>query len=318
VTAIDGDRQAGGASTPSAHAALWAGTVASYVDLTPPGFESTSGAYGLRGLLQQAGYVALFDTLHAALWRGTAASFLDLNPPSALQSFVFATDGVVQGGYVYWPFGQSSWIQRAVIWSGTPESFVDVGQNTKSSVNGMAQGVQVGESQVSGSIRGVLWRGTPQSFVNLNPPGWSTRLFATTGRIHVGDGGPSGAAEALINFGTVDLWLGLRQFLPPGYSSFSSARAVYQDGDTIYVGGWAESNATGYNEAILWTGHVACYANCDTSTQAPILNVADFSCFLQRFATADPYANCDGSTTAPVLNVADFTCFLQKFAAGCS
>ncbi len=29
------------------------------------------------------------------------------------------------------------------------------------------------------------------------------------------------------------------------------------------------------------------------------------------------YANCDNSTTAPVLNVADFTCFLQAFAAGC-
>ena len=30
------------------------------------------------------------------------------------------------------------------------------------------------------------------------------------------------------------------------------------------------------------------------------------------------YANCDGSTTPPVLNVLDFTCFLNKFAAGCS
>jgi hypothetical protein len=29
------------------------------------------------------------------------------------------------------------------------------------------------------------------------------------------------------------------------------------------------------------------------------------------------YANCDGSTTEPILNVADFTCFLSKFAAGC-
>jgi hypothetical protein len=61
----------------------------------------------------------------------------------------------------------------------------------------------------------------------------------------------------------------------------------------------------------------ACYPNCDGSTTAPILNVADFTCFLQRFAAADPYANCDGSTTPPVLNVADFTCFLQKFASGC-
>ena len=60
-----------------------------------------------------------------------------------------------------------------------------------------------------------------------------------------------------------------------------------------------------------------CYANCDSSTTAPVLNVADFTCFLQRFAAGESYANCDGSTTAPVLNVADFTCFLQSFAAGC-
>jgi len=45
--------------------------------------------------------------------------------------------------------------------------------------------------------------------------------------------------------------------------------------------------------------------------------VADFTCFLQSFASGNAYANCDASTTVPVLNVADFTCFLQKFAAGC-
>ncbi len=61
----------------------------------------------------------------------------------------------------------------------------------------------------------------------------------------------------------------------------------------------------------------ACYPNCDGSTVNPFLNVADFTCFLQRFAAGDPYANCDGSSAPPVLNVADFTCFLQRFAAGC-
>ena len=30
------------------------------------------------------------------------------------------------------------------------------------------------------------------------------------------------------------------------------------------------------------------------------------------------YPNCDNSTTPPILNVADFTCFLNRFAAGCS
>ena len=61
----------------------------------------------------------------------------------------------------------------------------------------------------------------------------------------------------------------------------------------------------------------SCYANCDNSAAAPVLNSGDFTCFLQKFASGDNSANCDGSITAPVLNSADFTCFLQKFAAGC-
>jgi hypothetical protein len=62
----------------------------------------------------------------------------------------------------------------------------------------------------------------------------------------------------------------------------------------------------------------SCYANCDGNTTVPFLNVADFTCFLQKFAQGNAYANCDGSTSIPTLNVADFTCFLQKFAQGCS
>jgi glucose/arabinose dehydrogenase len=62
---------------------------------------------------------------------------------------------------------------------------------------------------------------------------------------------------------------------------------------------------------------VPCYANCDQSTTAPVLNVLDFTCYLNRFAAGDPRANCDLSTTAPVLNVLDFTCFLNRFSAGC-
>jgi hypothetical protein len=62
---------------------------------------------------------------------------------------------------------------------------------------------------------------------------------------------------------------------------------------------------------------VPCYANCDHSTAPPILNAADFTCFLSQFAGSDPHANCDGSTTAPTLNVHDFICFVNKFSLGC-
>jgi len=60
-----------------------------------------------------------------------------------------------------------------------------------------------------------------------------------------------------------------------------------------------------------------CYANCDGSTDAPILSGNDFGCFLAQFRNAEQYANCDGSTLPPIFNAGDFTCFLQKFRAGC-
>jgi hypothetical protein len=72
------------------------------------------------------------------------------------------------------------------------------------------------------------------------------------------------------------------------------------------------------NLTISVNAGASCYANCDSSTTQPVLNVLDFSCFLNRFAAGDTWANCDQSTTAPVLNVLDFACFLNAFAAGCT
>jgi hypothetical protein len=83
--------------------------------------------------------------------------------------------------------------------------------------------------------------------------------------------------------------------------------------------GLAELIRPGAVDAVLVGAYqpCGCYANCDSSTTLPVLNVLDFACFLNRFAAGDPYANCDGSTTPPALNVLDFACFLNRFAAGC-
>jgi hypothetical protein len=67
----------------------------------------------------------------------------------------------------------------------------------------------------------------------------------------------------------------------------------------------------------LAPGTVDCFANCDGSTTAPVLNVNDFICFQNLFATGRIDANCDESTAAPVLNINDFICFQNKFAQGC-
>jgi trimeric autotransporter adhesin len=96
--------------------------------------------------------------------------------------------------------------------------------------------------------------------------------------------------------------------------------ALAVQGGSLHIGGdfnKGYSNAPGAVSPywIKYTNPV--YANCDGSLSMPVLNVNDFTCFLQKYAAGDPYANCDGSTASPVLNVADFSCFLQKFTAGC-
>jgi hypothetical protein len=254
---------------------------------------------------------------HACYWRGSAESFVDLNPPGASLSGATATDGVLIGGYAQW----SPSVDNAAIWSSVTGAVINLNPANAldSRVNGMVAGTQVGYAHFSGLTKAALWRGTAASYVDLSPPGVTTALFsATTGRVHVGGIPQNSLVRAAVNFGTTTSWVPLHQFLPPQYADFSRANAIYQDGPTIYVGGSAVNNTTGYDEAVLWIGTDPCYANCDQSTTLPVLNVLDFGCFLNKFASGDPYANCDGSTTPPVLNILDFSCFLNHFAAGCS
>ncbi len=107
------------------------------------------------------------------------------------------------------------------------------------------------------------------------------------------------------------VWDGERWY-SAGPSAPQQVYAILPQGDgSVLAGGHFP------NWVAEWTPGSLCYPNCDCSSASPTLNVADFSCFLQRFAACDMGANCDMSTAQPVLNVADFTCYLQRFAAGC-
>lgn len=120
------------------------------------------------------------------------------------------------------------------------------------------------------------------------------------------------------------LWLSApKPIVAPGTPFAGDLQAWIRNGDldpdwlrigTDIIGG---SPAPTFNMAFTLAGSFACYPNCDASTVAPALNVNDFVCYLNRFASGDPFANCDASTTAPALNVLDFYCFLNSFAAGC-
>jgi hypothetical protein len=102
--------------------------------------------------------------------------------------------------------------------------------------------------------------------------------------------------------------------LPP-LSTVLSVAAL-RDGDLAAGGRFTTAGGLVSAYWARWSER-QCYVNCDCSTAPFPLNVADFVCFMQRFAAGEEYANCDGSTQPPVLNAADFVCFQERFAAGC-
>jgi len=62
------------------------------------------------------------------------------------------------------------------------------------------------------------------------------------------------------------------------------------------------------------SGSVTCYADCDPSSGAGVLDIFDFLCFQDAFTTNSPYADCDNSGT---FDVFDFLCFQDAFTTGC-
>jgi Concanavalin A-like lectin/glucanases superfamily len=107
--------------------------------------------------------------------------------------------------------------------------------------------------------------------------------------------------------------------------------------DVIGAGNWMQVNPTDpllgeIDEAVIYdralsgadiARHFAaipasCYADCDTSTGAGVLDVFDFLCFQNSFVSGAAYAcDCDTSTGAGVCDVFDFLCFQNAFVGGC-
>jgi hypothetical protein len=164
----------------------------------------------------------------------------------------------------------------------------------------------------------ILWSDTAASWVNLNPVGaqrsmaWDVFNGRQVGWVELGV-----IRRASLWTGSAASWVNLHSFLPPAQFSESAAYGVWDDGIYVYVVGYGTNSSTGQTEALMWKSPIPCYANCDRSTAPPVLNVNDFTCFLNAFAAGLPYANCDGRCAAPTYSVTDFQCFMDLYAAGC-
>ncbi len=187
-----------------AHAALWDGTAAGFVDLHPAQLGVlASYALGIGGG-QQVGYgadAANLDHLHALLWTGSASSAVDLTPAGYKVALATGIDGTRQFGY-----GSAAeplvdpLADHALMWNGSAAGFTDLNPTgmTLSRILGAGGGQQVGWARGPGtndSTHATLWTGSAANTVDLAPPGSrQSEAFGASGGQQVGYAVMSGDA----------------------------------------------------------------------------------------------------------------------------
>lgn len=285
------------------------------------GTNLNSWVYALQeyqGLLYAAGRLLGPNGEGFARWNGTAWEFIPTQLPEDVDSLaVYHGELYVGGGSI----NVTSGARGIARWNGS--SWLPVGSPGEYAyANAMAvysDLLLVGTNTVTFPQGVIAWDGQQwrevgslggQVFSLVNGNG----LLIAAGQFSTADGAP--ARNVAVWDGTHWSPLG-GGVTDPSLQSHASAAAPY-------AGGWLVGGnftlADGQVSAALarWgRSSPACYANCDCSAAAPVLNVNDFVCFLTRFATGDPWANCDGSTASPALNVNDMICFQSRFVAGC-
>jgi probable HAF family extracellular repeat protein len=309
-----------GQSTFGWRACRWAGAAAE--DLGSLGGGSQANAVNSDGAVV-VGWAVTATGIHAFRWT-SAGGMQDLGAlPGALNSYAYAVsgDGSVVVGYGETAGGGSP---HAFRWTsvGGMEDLGTLAGSSSVATGASADGsVIVGDAYSGG---GFAWRWTRETgMVSLGAlPGDASSTAADVSAdgstvVGMSTGGAGGVPFIWTQErGIEDLEARLQSLglNLAGWTDGMTVSAVSTDG--LAITGYARYN--GGND-IGWVATLGspCYANCDGSTVAPILNINDFVCFSQQFAAADTRANCDGSTTPPLLNVNDFVCFQQRLAAGC-
>jgi hypothetical protein len=262
-------------------------------------------------------------------WNGTSWSQLANSGPPVRGEHAMAYDpqrGAVVlfggmtagGGYVgdTWEWSAGAWAQRSTTGPAGRRRHAMAYDSTRGRV------VMFGGETASGDARDTWeWNGSAWQQMDTSGPSASfacSMSMSASGRpVLFGGSGPAGLSQTVWEW-TGSAWAELTSSGPSArfnqamaYDSQERRITLYGGSNQLILGDTWELGCGGS------ANPAPCYANCDASSTTPVLNVGDFTCFLQQFAGGQLYANCDQSITPPILNVGDFTCFLQRFATGC-
>ena len=108
----------------------------------------------------------------------------------------------------------------------------------------------------------------------------------------------------------------LNDLVPTGSGwDLRSAQDINDSGQIVGYGIAPDGELHGF---LLTEVMQPCYADCDQSTGAGVLDVFDFLCFQNSFVSGQAYAcDCNTSTGPGNCDVFDFLCFQDAFVSGC-
>jgi hypothetical protein len=229
-----------------------AGGAMSGADLHPVGWQKSSALACDGGQQVGFGYKKFAkDPSRALLWTGSSESVVVLTGPDAdVSSVAKGVSGGVQVGTV----ATNSRFQRACLWRGAAESFLDLHppKLMGSDAVGVGDGQQVGH--VWGDTmqqRAALWSGSPESYVDLAPNGfarstaWRCARGFQVGWAETKETGMS--AHAMLWGGSANDFIDLQEFLAAPWN-VSQAVHLDVDGDTLRILGTAR-------QAVLSNGY---------------------------------------------------------------
>ena len=162
--------------------------------------------------------------------------FIDLHPSGFTDSRALAVSDGQQVGYTGTPPPH----ERALLWTGSPDSVVDLTPSgfTYSRAAGVSGGQQVGSGITGDQQHALLWTGSADSVVDLHPRGFAESYAQGVSggqQVGFGWGDITGSANhALLWTGSADSVVDLQTFLPPEFR------------DSVATGIDADANIVGY------------------------------------------------------------------------
>jgi len=207
-------------------------------------FTGSQGSYVLT--VSANGISDSFGILGAGTRSGTwnnisvVITYRVLTPASSISASANAISGAQQAGSVG---------GHAALWSGTPDSFVDLNPVGASGswVGAISGSQEAGSATVGGQSHAAIWSGTPTSFVDLNPSvASSSGAYGTSGSKQVGYVIRGGALHAAYWSGTSNSFVDLH---PCCYSTASWAYGISGSQQVGYV------TISGYDHAAMWSGN---------------------------------------------------------------